>query len=55
MSDETEMPKMHITHSEEEDEAQFEDFPMLLSPVLMDYGFNVKYVPADATLSRFNV
>lgn len=40
---------MHLTHSEEDDEAQFEDFPILSPPVMMDYGFNVKYVPTDAT------
>lgn len=33
-----------MSHSEEEDEAQFEDHPILLSPVMMDYGWNVKCV-----------
>lgn len=47
--DDTEMPKMHLTHSEEHDEAQLEDFPTLLTPVMMDYGYNVKYVPAHVT------
>lgn len=39
------MPRVHFTHSEEEDEAMLEDFPVLLAPVMMDYGYNVKYVP----------
>lgn len=43
------MPKMHLTHSEEEDEAQLEDFPILLTPVMMDYGYNVKYVSITTT------
>lgn len=47
------MPKMHLTHSEEEDEAQLEDFPMLLAPVMMDYGYNVKYVSTANNLFRF--
>lgn len=30
--------------SQEEDETQLDDFPILLPPVMMDYGYNVKYV-----------
>lgn len=33
---------MHVRHSEEEDDAQFEDYPILVGPVMMDYGWNVK-------------
>ncbi|KAF3769832.1 hypothetical protein M406DRAFT_325315 [Cryphonectria parasitica EP155] len=43
-SDETPLPKKHHTSSQEEDEAQLEDFPVLIPPVIMDYGYNVKYV-----------
>lgn len=28
--------------SQEEDEKQLEDFPMLLPPCYMDYGYNIK-------------
>lgn len=31
-----------MSHSEEEDEAQFEEYPTLVAPVMMDYGWNVK-------------
>lgn len=50
--DEADMPKMHLHHSEEDDEAQLEEFPMLLPPVMMDYGYNVRYVPARFWLAQ---
>lgn len=54
--DEREVPRVHFTHSEEDDEEQLEDFPVLMAPVMMDYGFNVRYVLANiaclSTVSR---
>lgn len=47
VSDEMEMPKKHITRSEEDDDELLQDFPTLIPPVMMSYGFHVKYVPCD--------
>lgn len=30
--------------TDEEDEAQLDDCPIVFAPVVMDYGYNVKYV-----------
>lgn len=42
LCDETPLPAQ--LSSEEDDEAQLEDYPWVDAPIRLDYGYNVKYV-----------
>lgn len=46
LCDDEPLPRRHFGMSEEGDNAQLEDCPIVDAPVRMDYGFNVKYVQA---------
>ncbi|KAL1871371.1 hypothetical protein Daus18300_004737 [Diaporthe australafricana] len=40
--DQSPLPPRHPNMTDEEDEAQLDDYPMVFGPVVMDYGYNVK-------------